>query len=108
MIAMDYLGRLDAVRRNPNLKALLGGQAAAKITPNDLKSEAVRCGSEFKEKGDQLAAISRRHFEREKKQELEKNQERQRARRPAGHPALPVVHGHLLFSIRNCRSSGLS
>jgi hypothetical protein len=74
MIAMYYLGRLDARSPKPDLEALLG-EEVEKITPNDLKSESVRCGTEFKSKGNQLAKIGRRHMEREQKQKLEKKQE---------------------------------
>ena len=76
MIAMYYLGRLDARSPKPDLEALLGGEAE-KITPDDLKSEAVRCGSEFKERGNQLSAMGQHLVERANKQGLEKKQQKE-------------------------------
>jgi hypothetical protein len=76
MIALYYLGRLDARSPRLDLVALLGDEAD-KMTPETLKSEAVRCGSEFKEKGNELTAIGQRLVERAKKEGSEKKQQEQ-------------------------------
>ena len=60
-MAIYYLGRLDAQKPKVDLEALLIDQAN-RMTPADLKSEAVRCGSELAARGQELQDIGQRHY----------------------------------------------
>jgi hypothetical protein len=53
MAVYYYLGRLDGLSPKPDLEALLA-QEATRMTPADLKAEALRCGSELTERGKQI------------------------------------------------------
>jgi hypothetical protein len=44
------------------------------MTADDIKSESVRCGSEFKEKAKELKVVGQHLSERLKQNELEKQQ----------------------------------
>jgi hypothetical protein len=72
-IAYYYLGRLDALSPKPDLEELIAKEGA-KMTADDIKSESVRCGSEFKEKAKELQVVGQHLTERLKEYELEKQQ----------------------------------
>jgi hypothetical protein len=76
MAIFYYLGRLDALSPKPDLEALIESEVV-KMSPDDLKSEAVRCGSEITEKGKQLQVIGQHLIERGKKLQLEEQQKKQ-------------------------------
>jgi hypothetical protein len=46
------------------------------MTADDIKSESLRCGSEFKEKAKELQVVGQHLTERLKQHELEKQQNR--------------------------------
>jgi hypothetical protein len=72
-IAYYYLGRLDALSPKPDLEELIANEGG-KMTADDIKSESVRCGSEFKEKAKELKVVGQHLTERLKQNELEKQQ----------------------------------
>jgi hypothetical protein len=72
-IAYYYLGRLDALSPKPDLEELIVNEGG-KMTVDDIKSESVRCGSEFKEKAKELQVVGQHLTERGKQQELGKQQ----------------------------------
>ncbi len=71
-----YLGRLDAHTPKLDLETLIANEAA-KWTQADMRSEAVRCGSEITERGKQLQTMAQHLVERGKQQELEQQQQKQ-------------------------------
>jgi hypothetical protein len=73
MTTYYFLGRLDALSPKPDLEALLA-EASEKMTPADVQSEGVRCGSELTEKGQELKVIGQHLVERGKLQELKERQ----------------------------------
>jgi hypothetical protein len=76
MTLFYYLGRLDAFSPKPDLEVLIESEVR-KMSPDDLKSEAVRCGSEITEKGKQLQVIGQHLVERGRQLQLEEQQKKQ-------------------------------
>lgn len=70
------LGRLDALSPKADLEALIESDVG-KMSPDDLKSEAVRCGTAITEKGKQLQVIGQHLVERGKQLQLQEQQKRQ-------------------------------
>jgi hypothetical protein len=76
MTMFYYIGRLDALSPKPDLEALIESEVR-KMSSDDLKSEAVRCGSEITAKGKQLQVIGQHLMERGKQLQLEEQQKKQ-------------------------------
>ena len=75
MVMFYYLGHLDALSPKPDVEALIASEVG-KMSPEDLKLETVRCGSEVAEKGRQLQVIGQHLVERGKERELEEQQKK--------------------------------
>jgi hypothetical protein len=92
-----------------DLEALLAEQSA-KMTPADIKAEAVRCGSELTQTGKEIQIIGQHLVERGKQLQLQEQQEKQYpecaahqlAAWPRGH-LLDIVRAAFRFALWDCR-----
>ncbi len=75
MSALYYLGRLDAVSPKPDIEALIESELV-KMTPEEFKTEAARCGSQLTERGKQLQVMGQHLVQRGKELQLEEQQKK--------------------------------
>jgi len=57
VLSIYYLGRLDGHLAQTDVEQLIEKEAG-KMTPEDLRTEAVRCGKALSDKGQEIARIS--------------------------------------------------